>query len=216
MCPSCPPKAKPGFYSRHIAPYLVHGACSLGIITEQRKKVVPLASGVVLEVGIGSGLNVPHYDPARVKSVIGVDPDAKLHAIGQTRMHNAAFPLEVLAESAEEMSLETGIADTALVTYSFCTIPHPEKALAEIRRVLKPGGRLLFCEHGRSTKPSTAKWQDRINPIWKRFAGGCNINRNIAELISGAGFEITELENYSLPQTPSIIGFHYRGAATPR
>ncbi len=210
MCPS-----KPGFYSRHIAPYLVHGACSLGVIAEQRRKIVPKAAGVVLEVGIGSGLNVPHYDPGKVRAVIGIDPDPKLNEIGRKRWDNADFEIEVRQESAEDMSLETASADTALVTYSFCTIPRPELALAEIRRVLKPGGRLLFCEHGRSTNPGTVKWQDRLNPLWKKLAGGCNLNRNIAGLIQDAGFEISSLENYTLPHTPALIGFHYRGEAIP-
>jgi len=209
MCPS-----KPGFYSRHIAPYLVHGACSLGIITEQRQKVVPLASGNVLEVGIGSGLNIPHYDASKVKSVIGVDPDPKMYEIGESRRQHAVFNLEVLQQGAEDMPLESASIDTALVTYTFCSIPEPDLALAEIRRVLKPTGTLLFCEHGRSTNASTAKWQDRVNPIWKSLAGGCNINRNMADLISGAGFKIDELNNYSLSGTPGLVGFHYRGSAS--
>jgi len=205
---------KPGFYTRNIAPYLIHGACALGIITEQRRKIVPLATGNVLEIGIGSGLNIPLYDANKVKSVIGIDPDPKMNAIGKSRLENADFDLQVLQESAEQMPLESKTIDTALVTYSFCSIPKPELALAEIRRVLKPGGRLLFCEHGRSTNPGTAKWQDRVNPIWKSLAGGCNINRNMAELISGAGFNINDLENYSLTGTPGIVGFHYRGSAS--
>lgn len=207
----CPPN--PGFYDRHIAPWLVHGACSLGVITEQRQKVVPLAEGDILEVGIGSGLNIPHYDADKVKSVIGVDPDPKMYEIGRSRRENAEFPLEVLKESAEKLSLESESIDTALVTYSFCTIPDPASALSEIRRVLKPTGRLLFCEHGRSTNPGTARWQDRLNPFWKRLAGGCNINRDMSGLIRGAGFSLETIENYSLPGTPGFVGFHYRGSA---
>ena len=209
MCPS-----KPGFYTRNIAPYLVHGACALGVITEQRQKIVPMATGDVLEVGIGSGLNIPHYDASKVRSVIGIDPDPKMYEIGRSRRENAGFALEVLQESAEDMPLESASIDTALVTYTFCSIPNPDRALGEIRRVLKPSGKLLFCEHGRSTNPGTALWQDRFNPIWKRLAGGCNINRNMAELISGAGFNIDELKNYSLAGTPGIVGFHYRGSAS--
>ena len=209
MCPS-----KPGFYTRNIAPYLVHGACALGVITEQRQQIVPLSTGDVLEVGIGSGLNIPHYDLTKVKSVTGVDPDPKLYQIGQSRMEAADFNLEVLQQGAEDLPMEDATFDTALVTYTFCSIPEVERALTEIRRVLKPSGKLLFCEHGRSTNPGTALWQDRFNPIWKRLAGGCNINRNMAELISGAGFNIDELKNYSLPGTPGIIGFHYRGSAS--
>jgi len=209
MCPS-----KPGFYTRNIAPYLVHGACALGIITEQRRKVVPLATGNIVEIGIGSGLNIPHYDASKVKSVIGIDPDPKMYEIGQSRRKNANFELEVLQESAEDMPLDNASIDTVLVTYSLCSIPAPDKALSEIRRVLKPQGQLLFCEHGRSTSARTAIWQDRLNPIWNRVAGGCNINRNMADLISDAGFNISELENYSLTGTPGIVGFHYRGSAS--
>lgn len=205
-----------GFYDRHLAPRLVHGACSLNVITQQRRRVVPRAEGVVLEVGIGSGLNLPHYDPARVARVVGVDPDAALLRIGRRRLKDRPFEIEVHRGSAEDMPLETDMADTALVTYTLCSISDVERALAEIRRVLKPQGRLLFCEHGRSHSPGAAKWQDRLTPLWKRMAGGCHLNRNVSRLIENSGFAVEFVDNFKLPLTPGLIGFHYLGTARPR
>ena len=203
-------------YERYLAPRLVHGACSLNVIAEQRRRVVPRAEGVVLEVGIGSGLNLPHYDASRVTRVIGVDPDATLLRIGRKRLQAAPFEIEVLRGSAEDMPLEAATADTALVTYTLCTIPEVERALVDIRRVLKPEGRLHFCEHGRSHNPRAAKWQDRLTPLWRRMAGGCHLNRPVSRLIEAAGFTIESVDNYKLPLAPELIGFHYLGTARPR
>ena len=205
-----------GFYDRHILPRLIHGACALPQVTEQRKRVVPHASGIVLEVGIGSGLNLAHYDPGLVERVIGIDPDPTMLSIARATSASVAFEVELIEGSAETIPLERASVDTALITYTLCSIPDLAAALADIGRVLKPGGRLLFCEHGRSHRASTARWQDRITPVWKSLSGGCHLNRDIAGALEGSDFEITGLETFSLPGTPGVLGFHYIGAARPR
>ncbi len=205
-----------GLWRQYVVPRLVHGACSLRVITEQRRRIVPEAEGVVLEVGIGSGLNLPHYDAAKVRRVIGIDPDPRLLAMSETRRRAAPFEVQVIEAGAEAMPLEDDLADTALVTYTMCSIAEVARALEEVRRVLKPSGRLLFCEHGRSDRPSTAKWQDRLNPLWRAVAGGCNLNRDVTRLVEDAGFEIAFLDNYTLPGTPGLLGFQYLGSARPR
>lgn len=205
-----------GFYGRQIAPRLLHGGCSLRPITQQRRRLVPQASGVVVEIGIGSGLNLPHYDPARVSRVIGVDPDPVVLRMGRERAEAAPFEVDILPVSAEEIPLETGTADTVLATYTFCSLRNVEGVLTELKRVLKPGGQLLFCEHGRSHHPRTAKWQDRIAPMWSLFTGGCSLNRNVSRLIANSGFRVVSVDNYVLPLTPEILGFHYLGMAVPR
>ncbi len=213
-----PAKAKQaaGFYDRFIAPRLVHCACSLKPIRKQREKVVPRAQGVVLEVGIGSGHNLAYYDPEKVTRIIGIDPNPTLTAIAKRRIETTRLKVEIIQQGAEQIPLPEDLADTAVITYSMCTIPDAAAALREVHRVLKPSGRLLFVEHGRSTQLSTAKWQDRLNPLWNRLAGGCNLNRNVAKLIADNGFNLDEIETYTLPLTPAILGFHYRGTAKPK
>lgn len=203
-------------YDRHIVPRLIDGACSFPSVTEQRRRVVPEARGVVLEIGIGSGLNLPHYDRAKLDRIIGVDPDEKLLELARTRAADLGIEADLRRASAEEMPLEANSVDTALVTYALCSIPRAEAALDEVRRVLRTGGRLLFCEHGRSNRASTAKWQDRLTPVWKRLSGGCHLNRNVAMIIEGAGFEVLSLDNFKLPYIPETVSFHYLGAARPR
>lgn len=200
-------------YERYIAPRLVNCLCSMGAIKQQREKVVPLARGDVVEIGFGAGLNLPLYDASKVTSLIGVDPGAEMIALKKAKSAHPSLSYDVLMESAEQMSLKDESADSVVITYSLCTIPRPLDALHEARRILKPSGQLLFCEHGRSDKHSTAKWQDRINPIWSHIAAGCNINRNMRELVSEAGFTITKLENFILPATPAFVGYHYLGQA---
>ena len=205
-----------GFYGRQIAPRLVHGGCSLRPVTQQRRRLVPQASGVVVEVGIGSGLNLPHYDAELVSRVIGVDPDPVLLGMGRERAEAAPFDVEIIPAFAEDLPIETASADTVLATYTFCSISDVNAALGELRRVLKPGGQLLFCEHGRSHRPGTAKWQDRITPMWRLLTGGCSLNRNISRQIANAGFRVISVDNFVLPMTPEVIGFHYLGTAVPR
>lgn len=204
------------FYDRHIVPRLIDGACSIPSVTDQRRRVVPQAEGVVLEIGIGSGLNLRHYDRAKLDRVIGVDPDQKMLVLARARAAELGIEADLYQASAEEMPLEANSVDTALVTYALCSIPRAGAALGEVRRVLRTGGRLLFCEHGRSNRASTAKWQDRLTPVWKRLSGGCHLNRDLAALIGDAGFEMLSLENFKLPYIPETVSFHYVGAARPR
>lgn len=205
-----------GFYGRHITPRVINAVCGVGPIQAQRRKVVPAAEGVVLEVGIGSGRNMPFYDADKITKVIGVDPDADLLKLGQRRIGMAAFPVEVITDTGERIPLDDNLADTAVLTYTACSIGDVISALQEIRRVLKPSGRVLFAEHGRSTRPSVARWQDRLNPAWHAVAGGCNINRDTEKLLVEAGFAIETCDKFPLRLVPEVLGFHYVGAARPR
>jgi ubiquinone/menaquinone biosynthesis C-methylase UbiE len=182
----------------------------------QREKIVPQAQGRVLEVGMGSGHNIPFYDPARVDFVWGLEPSEGMRVRAQKRLAESPFEVKWLDLPGEEIPLDDDSADTVLLTFTLCTIPDFRAALAQMRRVLKPGGRLLFAEHGAAPDADVRKWQDRINPIWKKMAGGCNINREIPEALEEAGFEIHELETMYLPSTPSIAAFQYWGYATQR
>ena len=203
-----------GFYENRILPYLIDMGCGSPPIAKQREKVVPQAEGRVLEVGMGSGLNLSFYDPERVEFVWGLEPSAGMRRKAQDRLAQAPFEVKWLDLPGEEIPLEDDSADTVLLTYTLCTIPDFRTALAQMRRVLKPGGRLLFSEHGAAPDVDVRKWQDRINPIWKMVAGGCNINREIPHALEEAGFEIQQLDTMYLPNTPKIAAFNYWGFAT--
>jgi ubiquinone/menaquinone biosynthesis C-methylase UbiE len=175
-----------------------------------------MAYGRVLEIGIGSGRNLPFYDAANIETVIGLDPSAEMLAMARERSRELAFPVEFVQLGSEEIPLEDHSVDTVLLTFALCTIPDTEAALAQMRRVLKPGGELVFCEHGRAPDTNIQKWQDRINPLWKRCCGGCNLNRKIPELIRAGGFRINRIEQTYLPETPRIAGYRYLGTASAR
>ena len=202
-----------GFYSDSVVPRLVTCACGTKPILKQREKVVPMASGRVLEIGLGAGHNLPYYHASQVESVVGIDPCATSWKLAQPRAASLGVPLEFIEGSAEEMPLPDASFDSVLMTYSLCTIPDAHKALAEMRRVLKPEGRLLFCEHGVAPDPRVSKWQARINPLWRRLMGGCNLNRPIVDWIEQAGFSVKTLDQMYLPGTPRIAGFNVWGAA---
>ncbi len=207
---------KEGLFDRFISPWLVHGACSLPPIAEQRQKIVPLAEGVVVEFGMGSGLNMPFYDAGKVQKLIGIDPGAALMEKAHKTAKTMPFDVDLHIVGAEDIPLEDQSVDTVLVTYSFCTIPDNVSAVREARRILKSGGRLLFSEHGLSDKPRTAKWQNRLNAIWGKVAGGCHLNRNVETLLLDEGFEIAQIEKKRMPGVPGLLGFNYRGIALPR
>ena len=204
-----------GLYAKHILPRMIDRACSAKPVARQREKVVPLAEGTVLEVGIGSGLNLPYYDGTKVDRVIGLDPAEEMRAKARARAAAAAVPREHLALAGEEIPLEDGSVDTVLVTYTLCTIVDVAAALAGMRRVLKPGGRLIFCEHGLAPDAGVRRVQNLINPIWRRIGGGCNVNRDIPDLLGQGGFAIDSLDTMYLPGTPRFGGFNYWGTAKP-
>jgi len=199
-----------GFYAKYILPRVAHFVCSHKIIRQQREKVVPLATGRVLEIGIGSGLNLPFYDPQKVQHVWGLDPHAEMWNLANPR--NFPFDVEFLQAPAERIPLDDGIADTVVVTYTLCTVVDALEALGEMRRILKPGGELIFCEHGAAPEESVRRWQDRLNPVWQKVAGGCNLNRQIPVLLEQGGFKIRAMETMFI-QGLKLASFNYRGTA---
>lgn len=205
-----------GLYDRYILPPLIDLACSCKPVRMQREKIVPQAEGVVLELGFGSGLNLPHYDAKRVTKLYGLEPAKGMAARARKKASAAPFPVEILLDKAEDLSLPERSVDTVLVAYSLCTIPDAVAALSGARRALKPGGRLLFCEHGIAPDDSVRKWQRRIEPLWRVIGGGCHLTRHIPALIRAARFDIEKLDTMYLPKTPKWSGFNYWGAARPR
>jgi ubiquinone/menaquinone biosynthesis C-methylase UbiE len=178
------------------------------IATAERRKFIPLASGTVLEVGAGSGLNLPCYGP-QVQKLYALDPSRELWKMARKRVREAPFPVEFLAASAERIPLEDMSVDTVVTTWTLCTIPDPLQALTDMRRVLKPEGRLIFVEHGRSSDPGVLAWQNWLTPVWSRIGGGCHLNRKIDALIADAGFDITQIDRgYS--RGPKPMAYLYR------
>lgn len=202
-------------YDRYVLPHVLHIACGLKPFRMQREKVVPAASGRILEVGSGSGLNFSFYDPAKVERLLALEPDPGMQAKAQRAARGLGFEIEMLGLRGEEIPLEDNSVDTVVITYTMCTIPGVDEALQQMRRVLKPGGKMLFTEHGRAPDAAVRRWQDRLNPTWKRFAGGCNLNREIPVLIKGAGFRLDHLEQDYLPGWKPVT-FNYWGAASVR
>lgn len=204
------------FYARHVAPRIIHTLCGLGAVAAERAHVVPQAEGTVLEIGIGSGHNLPHYDAKKVKKIIGIDPSGLFLKIGAKRFDAFPVPVEIIQARAEDMPVESGCADTAVVTYTLCSVDTALRALGEVRRVLKPAGRVLLLEHGRADSASLARWQDRLNPLWRPLAAGCNLNRDMRALLDQSGFAVERMDTFYMPGLPKLVGFHYRGTARPR
>lgn len=202
-----------GLYSRYILPRLINCACGAKPIRYQRRKIVPRASGIVLELGFGSGLNLPFYDASRVSKIYALEPEEGMLVRTRKAAAQASVPIEVLPETAEALSLPDSSVDTVLVTYALCTIPDPISALRGARRVLKPGGKLLFCEHGLSPDPDIARTQAKVEPIWKRIAGGCHLTRDVSGMVRDGGFAIASSESMYLPSTPKFAGYNVWGEA---
>jgi ubiquinone/menaquinone biosynthesis C-methylase UbiE len=200
-------------YDKYILPSFLNCACGSKPINYQREKVVPQASGIILEVGIGSGLNIPFYDQAKVEKIIGLDPSIELHVMAKKTADQHNLAVDFIVGGAEKMDLPNDSVDTVLVTYTMCTIPDALSANKEMLRVLKPGGRLIFCEHGLAPDAGVSKWQSRIDPFWGKIAGGCHLNRDIPELIRSSGFQIQTMDEMYLPSTPKFAGYNYWGVA---
>ena len=200
-----------GLFRKFIFPRLVDFVMDNKDMAARRSVLIPRATGSVLEVGIGSGLNLPFYSAA-VTHLRGIDPSAELLAMVRKRVDAVTFPVELVCRSAEELPVDAGSIDTVVTTWSLCSIPNPLQALREMKRVLRPGGQLLFVEHGFSRDLNVQVWQRRINPIWRRISGGCNIDRRIDELVGSAGFDIVQLQNSYLPG-PRVMTYTYEGCA---
>ncbi len=188
-----------GLYERFVLPKVVNLTCTSKPIRYQRRKVVPLAKGRVLEIGIGSGLNLPYYDPSKVEMIWGLEPSMQMRTMAEKWVRETQLKVEFIGLSDDEIPLESDSVDTVLVTYTLCTIPDVVRALEDMRRVLMPGGELIFSEHGLAPDENVRRWQDRMNPIWKRFGGGCNLNRPIPSLIEQGGFKIKNMETMYIP-----------------
>ena len=201
------------WYQRYVIPPLTHLAMRQKPLGPFRQRVIGAAEGRVLEIGVGSGLNFPLYRDT-VKSVIGLEPSPELLRMARPRAEAASVAIALLDASAEAIPIDSASIDTVITTWTLCTIPHAAVALAEMRRVLKPGGALLFVEHGRAPEPGVARWQDRLDPLWSRLAGGCHLNRKIDDLITGSGFRMAALTNVRIPG-PRTHTFLYEGSARP-
>ena len=202
------------FYEDRVLPHLINIACSTKPARKQREKIVHLAEGDVLEIGFGSGLNLPYYDSGKVRKIFGLEPSEGMRRKAQPNVDAAGLDVEFIDLPGEEIPLESRSIDTVLVTFTLCSIDDAVTALEGMRRVLKPGGKLLFAEHGAAPDANVRRWQDRLNPAWKRFSGGCNMNRDIAGLIEGSGFRITSDERMYIPGV-KILSYNYWGAAKP-
>jgi ubiquinone/menaquinone biosynthesis C-methylase UbiE len=200
-----------GLYQDHVLPHLVNVSMRNRMLAPYRQRLLSQAEGRVLEIGVGSGLNLPFYSD-RTSEVVGLDPHPKLLAMARSR--SSRIPLTTVEGSAESIPLDDGSVDTVVTTWTLCSVPEVARALAEMRRVLKPSGRLLFVEHGLAREESVQRWQHRLTPFWKRFTGGCHLDRAVAALIEQAGFDIVHLETGYM-EGPRPLTFTYEGVARP-
>ncbi|WP_372071418.1 class I SAM-dependent methyltransferase [Tistrella mobilis] len=198
-----------GFYGKHILPRLTHMAMRQEQLTPYRRRTVSGAEGCVLEIGVGSGLNLPLYSD-KVIRVIGVDPSAELLRIAADAARGAQPDVELIEGLAETMPLENASVDSVVVTWSLCSVTDPKRVLDEVRRVLKPNGRFHFAEHGLAPEQSVRRWQDRLTPIWRRCAGNCHLDRPVASLIEDCGFRIERLDT-GYAKGPKPMAFMYEG-----
>jgi ubiquinone/menaquinone biosynthesis C-methylase UbiE len=199
-------------YDEHILPRLTNAVCSARPACKQREKIVPRAYGDVLEIGFGSGLNLPYYDRDNVRRVFALEPSAGMRRLAEDGVEAAGIDIEFIDLPGEEIPLDARSVDSVLVTYTLCTIPDAIEALKGMRRVLKPGGHLFFCEHGKAPDASVYRWQRRINPVWRRFSGGCNMDRDIPALLERGGFTIEDDNRMYIPGIRAL-SYNFWGAA---
>ena len=200
-------------YNKYILPKFLTCACGSKPINYQRQKIVPLAKGTVLDIGIGSGLNIPFYNSDKIDQVIGIDPSHELIDLAKDLANKSRVSIDLVIGSGESIPYPDNFFDTVLVTYTMCTIPNVAIANKEMWRVLKDDGRLIFCEHGLAPDKKISKWQNRIDPFWGGIAGGCHLNRDIQKLITDAGFSFESLDKMYLPSTPKVAGYNYWGVS---
>ena len=200
-------------YEKYLLPKMLDCCCSTKPINYQRNKVVPHAKGKILEIGIGSGINIPFYKKSQIEKLYGLDPSEELNHMAHKVASQNSLDVEFLLSGAEEIPLPSNSIDTILITYTLCTIPDLNSSMSEMKRVLKDDGNFLFCEHGIAPDLNIVKWQNRINPVWGKLFGGCSINRDIPDIIQSSGFKLNKLNQMYLPGTPKIVGYNYWGHA---
>ena len=201
-------------YEKYLLPKMLDCCCSTKPINYQRNKVVPHAKGKILEIGIGSGINIPFYKKSQIEKLYGLDPSEELNHMAHKVASQNSLDVEFLLSGAEEIPLPSNSIDTILITYTLCTIPDLNSSMSEMKRVLKDDGNFLFCEHGIAPDQNIIKWQNRINPVWGKLFGGCSINRDIPDIIKSSGFKLNKLNQMYLPGTPKIVGYNYWGHAS--
>lgn len=201
------------FYENKILPVLINSACSTRQVMKIRRQVVPQASGEVLDVGMGSGLNLQFYDREKVEVVWGLEPSEGMRLKARANLQTSPVEVKWLDLPGEQIPLDDESIDTILLTFTLCTIPDWETALQQMHRVLKPGGKLLFAEHGRAPDEGVRKWQDRITPIWKKIGGGCHLNRPISDYLARGGFDVRRIENFYMKNAPRVAAHMYVGEA---
>ena len=201
-------------YQRYVLPKMIDIACGMGAVMKLRAQIVSQATGEVLEIGIGSGLNLAFYDPNKVTSITGVDPAAQMQALARTRADGIDIPVEIIAVDVHGIHAPSNRFDTIVMTFTLCSIADPIAALTEMARVLKPNGRLLFCEHGLAPDLTVERWQHRLTPLWKPLSGGCHLDRNIPALLAAGSFSVEALSEQYL-SGPRALTYMYGGWARP-
>jgi len=200
-------------WSRFIQPRIISFACGTKPFMIQRTKIIPFARGNVLEIGIGSGLNIPLYDTDLVKKIVGVDPSAAMHSLAKERINESPVSIEFISADAAEIPLQDQSIDTIVCTYTLCSVSNPQQVLKEVKRLLKPGGKFLFSEHGNAPDENVVKFQRKLEPIWKFLADGCHLTRSIPNLLDESDMKIDKIETMYLPKTPRFVGYNYWGMA---
>lgn len=200
-------------YEKYILPPILNCACGLALLKSHRKDIVPRAMGSVLEIGVGSSLNKAFYNFDQITEIVGLDPNESLLKIAQDNSSNLSDKISLVGGTSEHLPFPSNHFDSVVITFSLCTIPQPEKAMKEIRRVLKLSGRIHFCEHGQSPNPGVEKLQRFVEPIWKPLAGGCHLSRDIFTLITDGGFELFDHETIYADDVPKFVGHLYKGSA---
>lgn len=202
-----------GFYERRVFPWLNEQLSGAPKVAELRAEALRSATGMVIEIGFGSGANLPHY-PAGVESIVAIDPNEGMHDRAAARVRDSRIPVTLLVGHAETLPVPDGTLDTAVSTLTLCSVADPSRVLAELSRVLNDRGRLIVVEHGRADDPNVSKWQDRLNGVNKLIACGCHLNRPIQELVEAAGFRFESVRKFYLPQSPRPMGWITLGVAS--